>query len=76
MESVYYSCRLKSLKRAPGVLDDYEEKLGFHAVFVEVAAAWEKNRKIQEKSDFAEIPWIERETKVLAVLKDARPTTP
>lgn len=29
MKSCYYECWLMSDKRAPGVQDDYEEKLGF-----------------------------------------------
>lgn len=43
MESYYYECRLMSEKRVPGIMDDYEEKLGFHGKFVTVREAYEKN---------------------------------
>lgn len=75
MTSVYYICDLRSRKRASGVQDDYEEKLGFHGTFVTVEKAWERNRallagyELQEKQLLEEIPWLEREAKVLAELR-------
>lgn len=48
MESRYYECWLMSEKRAPGVLDDYEEKLGFHGAFVTVEEAYKQNSKLME----------------------------
>lgn len=79
MESHYYECWLLSEKRAPGVMDDYEEKLGFHATFLTIGEAYQRNADLLQKtagrdkrkySEFVkEIPWLERETKVLAKLK-------
>ena len=43
MKSCYYECWLMSDKRAPGVQDDYEEKLGFHGTFVTVEKAYQSN---------------------------------
>ena len=77
MESRYYECWLMSEKRAPGVQDDYEEKLGFHGVFVTVEQAYKENRVLLEQCTqgksgqtafVSEIPWLERETCVLAKL--------
>ena len=93
MTSSYYECWLMSDKRAPGILDDYEEKLGFHGTFITVKEAYEKNalllkneqkkmhnflqkayisqmkKEEKEAVTFApEIPWLERETKVLQKL--------
>lgn len=48
MESHYYECWLMSEKRAPGVQDDYEEKLGFHGTFVTVEEAYRKNVELME----------------------------
>ncbi len=50
MESHYYECWLKSEKRAPGVLDDYEEKLGFRGTFVAVEEAYKQNARLMELS--------------------------
>ena len=93
MESKYYECWLLSEKRAPGIMDDYEEKLGFHGSFLTVEEAYRKNRELMEKSKrqvlenirkkgipikdkilkedtlfVTDIPWLERETAVLAKL--------
>lgn len=65
MRSIYYECNINSHKRAPGIQDDYEEKLGFHGVFVTVKEAFAKNRALAKQYTFEEIPWLERETKVL-----------
>lgn len=65
MKSVYYECNINSHKRAPGIQDDYEEKLGFHGVFVTAQEALAKNRALAEQYTFEEIPWLEREIKVL-----------
>ena len=48
MESCYYECWLMSEKRAPGVMDDYEEKLGFRGTFVTVEEAYKQNTKLME----------------------------
>ena len=48
MESHYYECWLMSEKRAPGIMDDYEEKLGFHGTFVTVEEAYKQNTKLME----------------------------
>lgn len=72
MESLYYMCRMRSEKRGDGMLDDYEEKMGFKAVWMEVGKAYEKNRYLLERAEhgempelFSEIPWLRRETRVL-----------
>ncbi len=92
MESRYYECWLMSEKRACGVQDDYEEKLGFHGEFVTIEQAYKENLALLRQSvksgkvmlsapkiigsveglslsNFvSEIPWLERETHVLAKL--------
>ena len=68
MKSVYYLCNINSHRRAPGIQDDYEEKLGFHGVFVTVRKALSQNRILAENYIFEEIPWLVREIKVLEQL--------
>lgn len=67
MKSIYYNCKLLSEKRAPGVLDDYEEKLDFHPCFITAEECYQRNHALVEKglASPKEIPWLERETKVL-----------
>lgn len=72
MESLYYICRLQSEERGNGSLDDYEEKMGFRAVWMEVETVHEKNRSLLEQAEkggmqelLTEIPWLKRETEVL-----------
>ena len=36
-------------KRAPGVQDDYEEKLGFHGTFVTVEKAYQSNLSLLKR---------------------------
>ena len=49
MKSCYYECWLMSDKRAPGVQDDYEEKLGFHGTFVTVEEAYQSNLSLLKR---------------------------
>lgn len=69
MESDYYECFLKSEKRAPGVLDDYEEKLGFQPEFLTLDEVCASQDALIEKGMEKEIPWLLRETKVLHTLQ-------
>lgn len=78
MESLYYMCRMRSEKRGEGILDDYEEKMGFRAVWMEAKEAYERNKSLIEQAEnggmrelFAEIPWLRRETEVLERLVDS-----
>lgn len=70
MKSIYYNCKLLSEKRAPGILDDYEEKLGFHPCQIELEEAYQKNLDLSQKgmATPGDIPWLEREVKVLEEL--------
>lgn len=63
MKSCYYECWLMSDKRAPGVLDDYEEKLGFRGTFVTVEEAYQSNlsllkREQKKMHDFLQKAYI------------------
>ena len=63
MKSCYYECWLMSDKRAPGVQDDYEEKLGFHGTFVTVEEAYQSNlsllkREQKKMHDFLQKAYI------------------
>lgn len=63
MKSCYYECWLMSDKRAPGVQDDYEEKLGFHGTFVTVEKAYQSNlsllkREQKKMHDFLQKAYI------------------
>ena len=71
MESRYYECWLMSDKRAPGVLDDYEERLGFIPEFVTAEEAYHSNRELLEKEqkklrDFIQRAYITCDKKKLA----------
>lgn len=71
MESQYYECWLMSDERAPGVRDDYEERLGFAPEFVTVEEAYHSNRKLLEKEqkklrDFIQRSYIACDKKKLA----------
>ena len=93
MRSSYYECWLMSGAQAPGIKDDYEEKLGFRGIFIAAEDAYRANVSLLNKErkkvrDFLqkayirringmqgedisfapEIPWLERETKVLEKL--------
>ena len=46
MESRYYECWLRSREQVEGALDNYEEKLGFHPVFVTIEEAYQTNAKL------------------------------
>lgn len=71
MHSSYFVCRLRSRKRARGVKDDYEEKLGFHGVITGVHEAYETNARMLDKGMDANIPWLRRETQVLKRLVES-----
>lgn len=63
MKSCYYECWLMSDKRAPGVQDDYEEKLGFRGIFVTVEEAYQSNlsllkREQKKMHDFLQKSYI------------------
>lgn len=68
MKSIYYTVSLLSRKKAPGILDDYEEKLGFRECFIQADAAYETNAALLEQGMDAVIPWLERETRVLKII--------
>lgn len=71
MESYYYICRLLDGQCTDLILDDYEEKLGFHAKFVDVETALLANKALMENNQQSVIPWLERETKVLTKLTES-----
>lgn len=65
MYSSYFVCRLRSRKRAEGVQDDYEEKLGFHGIITGIHEAYEANARMLSAGMDGKIPWLRRETQVL-----------
>jgi len=68
MASRYYICGVDPVLRDQ-ILDDYEEKLGFKPVWIDIDSAIEANKKLIE-SERHDIPgWTRRELFVLELLK-------
>jgi 8-oxo-dGTP pyrophosphatase MutT (NUDIX family) len=68
MASRYYLCDIDPVLRDQ-ILDDYEEKLGFKPVWIDIDSAIEANKKLIE-SERHDIPgWTRRELFVLELLK-------
>lgn len=84
MRSFYYICHLNSPEKKESLLEDYEAKLGYEAVRVDPAVAYEANIPLREMA-FAkskaegnrylpvEFDGLDRETEVLARVKDLSP---
>jgi len=71
MNSYYYICSVSgSLDKTD--LDEYEKKLGFTPVWVELEEALDTNRKILNSKPASPNSWVERETKVLEWLKEKK----
>ena len=73
MTSYYYICMLNSEEKETPKLDVYGEQLNFHPVWVSLQDALNHNRNLTEHKDretlFAEVPWLERETKILEYME-------
>ena len=69
MNSFYFICSVSDdLEQMQ--LDEYEKKLGFTPVWVELEEALDTNRKILNSESGDPNSWVERETKVLEWLKE------
>lgn len=68
MTSYYYLCQI-SEQHQPLHLDEYEQRLGFTPVWVDIKDALRANRAVLN-SRFSNIPkWTERETRVLEFIR-------
>ncbi|GAP09217.1 ADP-ribose pyrophosphatase [Bellilinea caldifistulae] len=68
MTSYYYLCRISDQYK-PLDLDDYEQRLGFQPVWVDIEDALRANRAVLNNR-FSNIPkWTARETRVLEFLR-------
>lgn len=67
MESLYYWSEVEEHPGAPS-LEDYERALGFSAAWVTAADALAANRALAAAGRTDLPPWLERETRVLAIL--------
>lgn len=64
LESYYYTCKCTYEKTLPN-LDPYEQEYGYEAVLVSIEDAITQNKQLLGNPN---IPWVERETKVLEYL--------
>lgn len=69
MKSIYYLCKLKSSDNIGQNLDDYETEQEFTAQFVKIEEAINTNKKILGSNNGDKNNWVERETKVLEIIR-------
>ena len=67
MVSHYYLCEISSEKTVQQ-LDDYEEKLGFHPIWINIDKAIEGNEQLLKEQSKEINPWVARETRVLKAI--------
>jgi len=67
MTSFYYRCQVEDGLGAQR-LDDYEQEMGFQPVWIEIEQALQTNRTILQSKDYADFPWVPRDTFVLDLL--------
>jgi len=68
MASRYYICGVDPVLRDQ-ILDDYEEKLGFKPVWIDIDSAIEANKTVIEIKKHNAPRWTQRELFVLELIK-------
>lgn len=68
MTSYYYRCEIDPVL-GPQKLDEYEARLGFSPVWVDVETAIENNQALLKSGNKVE-RWVKRETRVLEIVRD------
>lgn len=68
MTSYYYACEIAAAL-GPQQLDDYEARLGFVPVWVNIDTAIKHNQDLLKSGKKVEL-WVERETRVLEIVRN------